>query len=213
VQKRTSVLHATGRRQVDKPDALAGRHEDRGKKIRRGKLEYRRYLYAQRTNINHPRTIHPPSNSSLTNGIRYGKMNKVESGRRKNRKNKWKVYIIIANCRRRRKSSNARSKVEDAFNCLLPTPKKLTLSLFPAESTWTLTTPPPLARTAAMMQTFPPQHRYPKINLQSPPPPSTTRSPQNTPKKKKSHLQEAGYAKAILRPHCIIEEKKTKTTR
>jgi hypothetical protein len=56
-------------------------------------------------------------------------MNKVESGRRKNRKNKWKVYIIIANCRRRRKSSNARSKVEDAFNCLLPTPKKLTLSL------------------------------------------------------------------------------------
>jgi hypothetical protein len=26
-------------------------------------------------------------------------------------------------------------------------------------------------------------------------------------KRKKSHLQEAGYARAILRPHCIIEEK------
>jgi hypothetical protein len=145
VQKRTSVLHATGRHQVDKPDALAGRHEDRGKKIRRGKLEYRRYLYAQRTNINHPRTIHPPSNSSLTNGIRYGKMNKVESGRRKNRKNKWKVYIIIANCRRRRKSSNARSKVEDAFNCLLPTPKNS----------------PSLSSPPSQLGHSPPHHRLP----------------------------------------------------
>jgi hypothetical protein len=116
------------------------------------------------------------------------------------------------------KKTQEQQRTQQGRRCFQLSPshtKKLTLSLFPAESTWTLTTPPPLARTAAMMQTFPPQHRYPKINLQSPPPPppSTTRSPQNTPKKKKSHLQEAGYAKATLRPHCIIEEKKTKTTR